>query len=64
MQRQRCWSLLGLGIVLLAAIVGLADAKSATGDRVLVIHEEATIESEFSQFFETLTGALILYGHK
>ena len=56
MQRQRCWSLLGLGIALLSVLAILVNGKSAAGDRVLVIHEEAAIESDFSQFFEVLKG--------
>jgi oligosaccharyltransferase complex subunit beta len=33
------------------------NAKSATGDRVLVIHEEDTIQDTFSQFFASLKGS-------
>jgi hypothetical protein len=32
------------------------NAKSATGDRVLVIHEEDSIQSTFSQVFDSLKG--------
>ena len=32
------------------------NAKSATGDRVLVIHEEDTVQQTFSQFFASLKG--------
>jgi hypothetical protein len=46
----RCWSLL-LQILLLVVRVS---GKSATGDRVLVVHEEESIQSAFSQFFDSL----------
>jgi hypothetical protein len=36
-------------------------AKSATGDRILVIHEDTDIESTFSQFFGSLTGSLVRF---
>ena len=46
------WTLLLQFLLLLCNV----NAKSATGDRVLVVHEEKDIQSTFSQFFESLTG--------
>lgn len=46
------WTLLLQFLLLLWNV----NAKSATGDRVLVVHEEKDIQSTFSQFFESLTG--------
>jgi hypothetical protein len=48
----RCWNLL-LQILLFVIHV---NAKSATGDRILVIHEEDSIQSTFSQIFDSLKG--------
>lgn len=51
-----CWTLL-LQILLL---VGSVCAKSATGDRVLVVHEEDSVQSAFSQFFDSLKSTALL----
>jgi hypothetical protein len=51
----QCWSLL-LQILLFVVHV---NAKSATGDRVLVIHEEDSIQTSFSQVFDSLKGLTI-----
>jgi hypothetical protein len=48
----RCWNLL-LQILLFIIHV---NAKSATGNRVLVVHEEDSIQSSFSQVFDSLKG--------
>jgi hypothetical protein len=40
------------------------NAKSATGDRVLVIHEEDSIQSAFSQFFDSLKGIFSPLGYQ
>ena len=40
-------------ILLALFLVGYAIAKSAIGDRVLVIHEDL-VQTEFSQFFDSL----------
>jgi hypothetical protein len=45
-----CWTVL-LQILLLVVRVS---GKSAAGDRVLVVHEEDSVQSAFSQFFESL----------
>src|SRR5271170_499278 len=54
MRVPRCCTLLLIHTLLLALLLIGVNAKSATGDRVLVIHEEDSIQSEFSQFFDSL----------
>ena len=56
MIRLRCWSVVLQTLALLLLLSVCVNAKSATGDRVLVIHEEESVQSEFSQFFYSLTG--------
>jgi len=43
-------------LLLLLLFLVSVTAKSATGDRVLVIHEDKSIHSQFSQFFRSLEG--------
>src|SRR5580700_4162160 len=56
MRVPRCCTLLLIHTLLLALLLIGVNAKSVTGDRVLVIHEEDSIQSEFSQFFDSLKG--------
>jgi len=51
---RRCTCLFVNTLLLALLFIGVA-AKSATGDRVLVIHEDDSVQSEFSQFFDSLT---------
>jgi hypothetical protein len=57
MRVPRCRPLLlTYALLLLALLLVAVNAISATGDRVLVIHEEDSVQSDFSQFFDSLKG--------
>jgi len=54
MLRLRCCALLLLQTVSFFLLALSVAAKSATGNRVLVIHEEDAVGTTFSQFFDSL----------
>lgn len=43
------------------ALFGLVSARSATGDRVLVVLESAVIKDDYSQFWDSLKRTKIPY---
>ena len=54
MLRLRCCALFLLQLVSFFLFAQSVTAKSATGSRVLVIHEEDAVRTTFSQFFDSL----------
>jgi hypothetical protein len=54
MLRLRFCALFLVHIVCLLLLVPAVASRSATGDRILVIHEEDAIHHSFSQFFHSL----------
>jgi len=54
MLRLRCCAFFLLQIVSFFLFAQIVSAKSATGNRVLVIHEEDAITTTFSQFFSSM----------